>query len=72
VYIALTAFVINVLLAVVLTLVFRALRLPAGTDQTVTDDYLADAGDVAVAELAGLVDEKTPPPAATSPDRSPA
>jgi solute:Na+ symporter, SSS family len=74
VYIALTAFVINVALAVVLTVVFRALRLPGGTDQTVDDDYLADAGDVAVGELPGLVDGQTPPPAtaATSPDRSPA
>jgi len=73
VYIALTAFVINVGLAVVLTLVFRALRLPAGTDQTADGDYLADAGDVAVGPLPGLVDESTPPPAAaTSPDRSPA
>jgi SSS family solute:Na+ symporter len=44
-YIALTAFVMNVVIAVVLTLVFRALKVPAGRDQTAPADYHADAGD---------------------------
>ncbi len=42
VYIALTAFVINLVIAVVLTVVFRLAKLPAGTDETVPDHYEAD------------------------------
>jgi solute:Na+ symporter, SSS family len=41
-YIAVTAFVINLVVSVVLTLVLRALRAPAGTDETQPADYLAD------------------------------
>jgi len=50
-YIALTAFALNVVVAVVLTLVFRALKLPEGTDQTSPEDYKADAGDAGVQQL---------------------
>jgi solute:Na+ symporter, SSS family len=50
-YIALTAFVINLLVAVLLTVLFNATKLSAGTDQTAPDDYHADAGDVGVGEL---------------------
>jgi SSS family solute:Na+ symporter len=50
-YIALTAFAINVLVAVVLTVVFRAVKLPEGTDQTSPEDYKADAGDAGVQDL---------------------
>ena len=42
VYIAVTAFVLNVVIAAVLTVVFRALRLPAGSDETRPEHYLAD------------------------------
>ena len=49
-YIALTALVINLVISVVLTLVFRAVRLPDGTDQTEPQDYKADAGDKDVEE----------------------
>ena len=42
VYIAVTAFVINLAVTVVLTLIFRALRLPAGTDETQPEHYVAD------------------------------
>jgi SSS family solute:Na+ symporter len=41
-YIALTAFVLNILVTVVLTAVFKALRTPAGQDETVQADYVAD------------------------------
>ncbi len=41
-YIAIAAFVINVVIAVVLTLVFRAARLPAGADETQPAHYTAD------------------------------
>jgi SSS family solute:Na+ symporter len=44
-YIALTAFVINVIVAVVLTFVFRAIKSPEGVDQTEPSDYYADEGD---------------------------
>jgi SSS family solute:Na+ symporter len=42
-YIALTAFVLNLVIAVVLTVVMRVLKTPAGTDQTEAADYYADA-----------------------------
>jgi SSS family solute:Na+ symporter len=42
VYIAITALVINLVLALVLTFVFRALRLPGGADETLPAHYLAD------------------------------
>ncbi|MFB4298335.1 monocarboxylate uptake permease MctP [Actinomadura sp. NTSP31] len=44
-YIALTAFVLNMVVAVAVTLVVRALKVPAGQDETSADDYTADAGD---------------------------
>ena len=42
VYIAIAAFIINLVIAVVLTLVFRAFRLPAGADETQPGHYTAD------------------------------
>ena len=42
VYIAVTAFVINLVVSVVLTLVLRAVRAPAGNDETRPADYLVD------------------------------
>ena len=42
VYIAITALVINLVLALVLTFVFRAFRLPGGADETLPAHYLAD------------------------------
>src|SRR3954451_12738367 len=50
-YIALTAFVINVIVAVVLTFVFRALKVDEGEDQTKPSDCLADAGDRGVQDV---------------------
>lgn len=44
-YIALTAFILNVIVVVVLTLVFRAIKLPAGKDETVTEDYDVEADE---------------------------
>jgi SSS family solute:Na+ symporter len=43
VYIAGTALVLNLLVAVVVTFVLRAVKAPAGTDATVPGDYHADA-----------------------------
>ena len=48
IYIAVTAFIINVLVAVVLTPIFRAVHLPDGVDQTRAGDYVADLGDSGV------------------------
>jgi SSS family solute:Na+ symporter len=50
VYIALIAVLANLLVAIVLTVVFRALKVDAGTDQTHADDYVVDAGDEGVQE----------------------
>jgi len=51
-YIAVTALILNILVAVVLTLVFRLLKAPAGTDETRPGDYYSDAPskDVIAAE----------------------
>jgi SSS family solute:Na+ symporter len=42
VYIAVAAFIINLVIAVVLSLIFRAFRLPAGADETLPGHYTAD------------------------------
>jgi SSS family solute:Na+ symporter len=47
-YIGLTAFVLNLVVAVVLTLVLRAAKAPEGPDETARADYTADAGDPAL------------------------
>jgi SSS family solute:Na+ symporter len=44
-YIALTAFALNVVVAAVLTLVFRGLKVENGSDETIAFDYVADEGD---------------------------
>ena len=41
VYIAVTALVINLVVAIVLTAVFRLMRLPAGADETQPGHYLS-------------------------------
>jgi solute:Na+ symporter, SSS family len=51
VYIALTALVINLVVAVVLTVIFRLVRLPAGTDETTPANYLADPADAPAAAV---------------------
>jgi SSS family solute:Na+ symporter len=50
-YIALTAFVLNLVVAALLTVVFDALRVSGGVDHTSPDDYLADSGDAGVEEI---------------------
>jgi SSS family solute:Na+ symporter len=50
-YIAVTAFVLNLLVAVAATWVFRALKLREGTDETRPEQYVADPEDTP-AELA--------------------
>jgi solute:Na+ symporter, SSS family len=56
-YIALSAFAINLIVVVVLTVVFRAMKVADGKDETHPTDYRADAGDPGVKELDELLDE---------------
>ena len=56
-YIALTAFVINLLVAVVLTFVFRATNSPEGVDETEPSDYYADEGDPRVQPIDELTED---------------
>ena len=44
-YIAVTAFVINVVLAVVLSAILNATKVSNGRDETIPFDYFADADD---------------------------
>ena len=46
-YIAVTALAINLVVAVVLTVVFRLARLPDGSDETVRAHYQAGADEAA-------------------------
>ncbi|MGO4692272.1 monocarboxylate uptake permease MctP [Glaciibacter sp. 2TAF33] len=62
IYIAITAFVINAIVAVVLTLVFRALKVSAGLDATTRSDYGADEDDPKVAEIAKEIQWNAPTP----------
>jgi SSS family solute:Na+ symporter len=59
-YIALSAFALNVLVAVLGTLLLRAARVPSGTDATARGDYLADAGDPRVSDLPEVVRGEPP------------
>jgi SSS family solute:Na+ symporter len=65
VYVALTALLLNIIVAVVLTWILRAANSPSGTDTTTPDDYYADSGvDLPLAgEYIG--DEGTPDPVRT-------
>jgi SSS family solute:Na+ symporter len=48
VYIGFTAFLLNLLVTIVLSVVLRALNVPEGVDRTHPDDYSADLGDEGV------------------------
>jgi SSS family solute:Na+ symporter len=50
-YIALTALVINLLVAAIATLLLRAGNVDSGNDLTSPDDYHADAGEPGVEDL---------------------
>ena len=59
-YIALTAFTINLVVAVVATFAFRAVKASEGHDETIPADYFADAGDPRVEKLDLGPHESTP------------
>ena len=54
-YIGLTAIILNIAVSVVLTLVLRAARVPAGTDETRPRQYTADPVDAPEPEPAAAV-----------------
>ena len=59
-YIALTAFVVNVIVAAAATFVLLALKTPAGLDTTIKGDYFADEGDPRVKPLDEPIHQVTP------------
>ena len=62
IYIAITAFVINAVVAVAFTLVFRALKMKEGTDITTANDYGADEHDPKVVNVTEKVKWLEPEP----------
>jgi SSS family solute:Na+ symporter len=67
VYIAVTALLINIVVAVVVTLILRAVRTPEGVDATEPDDYYTDAPSPAVLaeadrEFSGAEERAAPSP----------
>jgi SSS family solute:Na+ symporter len=61
-YIAMTAFVINLLVAVLGTLLLRATNAPAGDDETIRGDYFAEAGDPRVQPVPQPIHQEAPNP----------
>ena len=61
-YIALTAFVINLVVAGLLSLALNAAKVSNGHDETIKGDYFADAGDPRVEKLDVGIHESTPSP----------
>ena len=53
-YIGMTAFVINLVIAAVLSFVLNAMKVDAGHDETIKGDYFADAGDPRVEKNVGM------------------
>jgi SSS family solute:Na+ symporter len=53
-YIGMTAFVINLVIAAVLSFVLNAMKVDAGHDETIKGDYFADAGDPRVEKNVAL------------------
>ncbi|MCU1582173.1 MAG: sodium:solute symporter [Microbacteriaceae bacterium] len=62
VYIAVTAFVINAIVSVVLTIVFKAAKVKDGVDSTTVGDYGADENDPKVAQLEKEITWTNPTP----------
>ena len=54
IYIGLTAVIINLVIAVVLTLILKAAKVPAGTDETLPHQYTADPEDAPARAPAGV------------------
>jgi len=54
VYIGLTAVIINLIIAVILTVVFRAAKVPQGADETLPHQYTADPAELPAPAPAGV------------------
>jgi SSS family solute:Na+ symporter len=54
VYIGFSALLINVVIAVILTLIFRAAKVPQGADETLPHQYTADPAEAPTAAPAGV------------------
>jgi solute:Na+ symporter, SSS family len=54
VYIGLSAVIINLIIAVILTVIFRAAKVPQGADETLPHQYTADPADLAAPTPAGI------------------
>jgi SSS family solute:Na+ symporter len=54
VYIGFSALLINVVIAVILTLIFRAAKVPQGADETLPHQYTADPAEAPAAAPAGV------------------
>jgi SSS family solute:Na+ symporter len=61
-YIAMTAFVLNLVVATVVSVALNAAKVPNGIDETIKGDYFADAGDPRVEKLDVGVHETTASP----------
>lgn len=60
IYFGCTALVLNLIIAVIGTLILKATNISAGVDETHPSDYLADAGDPDVEEVPERVEEGPP------------
>ena len=60
IYFGCTALVLNLIVAVIGTLILKATNISAGVDETHPSDYLADAGDPDVEEVPERVEEGPP------------
>jgi SSS family solute:Na+ symporter len=56
IYVGFVAVIVNLLVAVIVTLVLRALKTPDGVDGTTPDDFFADAGDPRIDKSATSVE----------------
>jgi SSS family solute:Na+ symporter len=54
IYIGITAFVINAVIAVVLTLILKAFKVPEGADETLPHQYTADPPNAPALAPAGV------------------
>jgi SSS family solute:Na+ symporter len=54
IYIGLTAIIINLGVSVILTLIFKAVRVPEGADETAPREYTADPPEAPAAAPAGV------------------
>ncbi|MCW2822301.1 MAG: sodium:solute symporter, partial [Marmoricola sp.] len=62
-YVAMTAFVLNLVVTVVLSLALNAAKVANGSDETAPGDYFADAGDARVERNRPVLEAGTDQPA---------